>query len=98
MGRILYNAVLSVVRKDVKRARKMPDGVEKENLLKSVMSVEKMMTTSSLRSMTMSAGTQFPYNFAEGFMHLSNWHLIKGIKAMATKIKAPALPIEKEEK
>ena len=48
--------------------------------------------------MSMTAGKTFPYNFAEGFMNLSNGKLIKGIKCFCTKINASALPKDKEEK
>ena len=99
MGKILFNAVLSVARKDLKAAKKMPEGPEKDNKIKGAYFLEKILVTNSLRSMSMSSSGAMPYNFAEGFRDLSNGHLIKGIKDFTKKIKAPALPIDnKEEK
>ena len=50
--------------------------------------------SNSIRTLSMSGGAAFPYNFAEGFRDLSNGHIIRGIKDFARKIKAPALPNE----
>ena len=94
MGRILYNSVLSVAKKEMKQALKMPDGIEKENKIKGALFLERILNTNSIRTLSMSGGTGFPYNFAEGFRDLSNGHILKGIKDFTTKIKAPALPTE----
>ena len=96
MGRILYNAVINVPKKELKKAMRMPESIEKENMIKGALSLHKMLETNSLITMTMSAGNSFPYNFAEGFMNFSNFHIIKGIKNFTTKIDAPKLPDEEE--
>ena len=44
----------------------------------------------------MCAGDQMPYNFAEGFVELTNGHVFKGIGCFLEKIKVPKLP--KDEK
>ncbi len=99
MGRILLNAVLSVPRKQIKKAKKMPEGLERDNEIKGAQAIEKMLTTSSIMTLSMASSGAFPYNFAEGFRELSNGHLFRGIKCFTKKIKAPALPIDiKEEK
>lgn len=54
--------------------------------------------SNSIITMSMSAGTNCPYNFAQGFVNMANGHLFKGIKCFCTKIKVPKLPKEKEEK
>ena len=92
MGKILYSAVLSVARKQMKEALKMPEGKERENKIKGAHFMERVLNSNSLMSMTMCAGDRCPYNFAQGFMNLANGHLIKGIKCFCTKIKAPELP------
>ena len=94
MGRILYNSVLSVAKKDMKQALKMTDSIEKENKIKGALFLERILNTNSIRTLSMSGGTGFPYNLAEGFRDLSNGHILKGIKDFTTKIKAPALPTE----
>lgn len=98
MGKILFNAVVSVARKDFKEAKKMPEGTEKENKIKGAMFLERILVSNSLRSMSMSSSGAMPYNFAEGFRDLSNGHLLRGIKDFTSKIKAPNLPSDKEGK
>ena len=98
MGRILFNAVLGVARKQMKEAQKLPEGTEKDNKMKGAMFMRRILESNSIVCMSMSAGKSMPYNFAMGFVHLANGHLIKGIKCFCTKIKVPALPKDKEEK
>ena len=74
----------------------MPDGKEKDNAIKGAYFMEKIIVSNSLRSMSMSAGTQFPYNLAEGFALMTNRHFFKGLGKILTPVKAPKLP--KEEK
>ncbi len=97
MGRILFNAVLSVANKDMKKAKKMKEGVEKENKIKGALFLRRILESNSIITMSMSAGNSFPYNFAKGFVDLANGHLIKGIKDFCSPIKVADLP-EKERK
>ena len=94
MGRILFNSVLSVARKQMKKAEKMPDGPDKENARKGAVFLKRILESNSLRSMSMSAGKSFPWNFAKGFVNLANGHLIKGAKAFLSPVKVPKLPKE----
>ncbi|MBR3099347.1 MAG: glycoside hydrolase family 3 C-terminal domain-containing protein [Clostridia bacterium] len=94
MGRILFNAVLSAAHKQMKQAEKMPDGPEKDNTRKGALFLKRILESNSLRSMSMSAGKSFPWNFAEGFVNLANGRLIKGAKAFLSPIKTPTLPKE----
>ena len=96
MGRIFYNSVMSVVRKQMKKAEKMPDGPEKDNAIKGAYFMERVMLTNSLRSMSMSAGKLFPYNLAEGFVEMTNRRFFKGLRKILTPIKAPKLPKEEQ--
>ena len=96
MGRILKSAVLGVAKKQLKQAKKLPAGAERDNKVKGALFLHSVLVNNTLISMSMCAGKSMPYNFAEGFVELSNGHLIKGIKRFAAKIEAPKLP--KEEK
>lgn len=98
MGKNLYNAVLSVAKKDMKKAKKLPEGAERDNKIKGAMFLKRILESNSIITMSMSAGTNCPYNFAQGFVNMANGHLFKGIKCFCTKIKVPKLPKEKEEK
>lgn len=94
MGRILFNAVLSVADKQAKAAEKLPDGPEKENKRKGAQFLRRILESNSPRSMSMTAGKSMPYNFAEGFVELANGHLIRGARCFTRRIKVPKLPKE----
>ena len=94
MGRILFNAVLGVAKKDMKKAKKLPEGQERDNKIKGAMFLKRILESNSIISMSMCAGKSCPYNFAQGFVELSNGHLCKGIKRFCAKIKVPKLPKE----
>ena len=98
MGRVFYNAVMSVAHKQMKKAKRMPDGPEKDNAIKGALFMERVMETNSLRSMSMSAGKLFPYNLAEGFVEMTNGHFFKGLGKIMTPIKVPKLPKEETTK
>lgn len=92
MGRILFNAVLSVANKQMKEAQNLPESTERDNKIKGALFLKRILESNSLRSMSMSAGKSMPYNFANGFMELANGHIFKGAKCFLTPIKAPVLP------
>ena len=92
MGKILYNVVLSVAKKDMKKAKKLPEGIERDNKIKGAMFLKRILESNSVVTMSMSAGKSFPYNFATGLINLSNGRIIRGIKDMCSPIKVPALP------
>ncbi len=96
MGRILYNAVLSVVKKQMKQAQKLPEGPERDNAIKGAYFMKRIMDSNSLRSLSMCAGNRMPYNFAQVFAELTNGHLIKGIRCFMKKIDVPKLPKEEQ--
>lgn len=98
LGRVLYNAVLGVSKKDLKKAKKLPEGIERDNRIKSAIFLKRILDSNSLISLSMSAGKSMPYNFAQGFANLANGNLIKGIRCFCTKIKVPKLPKDKEDK
>ena len=98
MGKILFDAVLSVAKKDMKKAKKLPEGAERDNKIKGAIFLKRILESNSIITMSMSAGNSCPYHFAQGMVHLANGHLIKGIKSLMTPIKVPKLPKDEEEK
>ena len=96
LGRILYNAVLGMAKRDMKRAKKLPEGAERDNKIKGAIFLRRIFESNTLIAMTMCAGKRFPYNFVEGFVHFANGHIFKGIKCFCKKIKAPKLPKDKK--
>lgn len=99
-GKILYNAVLSVSKKDMKNALKLPEGSERDNKIKGAMFLKRILESNSIITMSMSAGKSCPYHFAQGFVDLANGRIIKGIKDFCSPVKTAALPKneDKEEK
>lgn len=97
MGRILNKAVLGVADRQAKEAEKLPDGPEKDNKRKGALFLKRILESNSPRSMSMTAGSSLPYNFAQGFVELTNGHLLRGAKCFLTKIKVPPLPKDKKE-
>ena len=95
LGRILFSAVLSVADKQAKEAQKLPEGPEKDNKCKGAFFLRRILESNSPRSMSMTAGKSMPYNFAQGFVELTNGHLLKGARCFMTKIDVPKLPKEK---
>ena len=94
MGRILYGAVLATADKQEKEAAGLPAGPEKDNKIKGARFLRRILESNSPRTLSMSAGKSLPYNFAEGFVELTNGHLLRGARCFMRKIKVPKLPKE----
>ncbi len=96
MGRMLYRFLLSIAGKmerDTRRkTRDLPDGPEKDNMQKGAFFLRKVIENNSPRSLSMSAGSKLPYNFAQGFVELTNGHFFRGIACFLKRIKVPKLP------
>lgn len=95
-GKILHAAVLGVANGQLKKAKKQPEGPERDNKIKGAVFLIRILESNSLLSMSMSAGKMFPYNVAQGFVELSNGHFFKGIGCFCKKIKVPKLPKDEE--
>ena len=98
MGKILFGAVLSVAKKDMKKAKRLPEGQERDNKIKGAIFLKRILESNSIITMSMSAGKSCPYNFAKGFVDMANGHIFKGIKDFCNPIKAPDLPKDKIDK
>lgn len=98
MGKIMFNAVLSVAKKDMKNARKLPEGAERDNKIKGAMFLKRILESNSIITMSMSAGKSCPYHFAKGFVDLANGRIIKGIKDFCSPVKTAALPKNKTDR
>ncbi len=87
MGRILYNAVCGVAKKQLKKAKKLPAGPERDNRIKGAIFLQRIFDTNCVRTLSLSAGKSMPWNIAEGFVLLGNGHFIRGIAAMCKSYK-----------
>ena len=82
----------------MKKAKKLPEGVERDNKIKGALMLARVLNSNSLVTMSMCAGESCPYNMAEAFAHLANGKIIKGIKRICSAVNAPMLPKKKENK
>ncbi len=87
MGRILYNAVCGVAKKQLKKAKKLPAGPERDNWIKGAIFLQRIFDTNCVRTLSLSAGKSMPWNIAEGFVQLVNGHFFRGIAAMCKSYK-----------
>lgn len=87
MGRILYNAVCGVAKKQLKKAKKLPAGPERDNRIKGAIFLQRIFDTNCVRTLSLSAGKSMPWNIAEGFVLLGNGHFFRGIAAMCKSYK-----------
>ena len=85
-----------LTKKAEKKARKLPEGPERDNALKGAVFMKRILDTNSPRSLSMCGGAMMPFNFAKGFVELANGHLLKGIGSFMKKIKVPKLPKEEQ--
>lgn len=90
-GKILFNAIVGIPKRQIRRAQKMPEGVEKETKIKGAMFLLKILESGCLRSMSMSS-TLLPYNVAEGLKELSNGHIFRAIARFCSRIRVKKLP------
>lgn len=97
LGKILFATVLSVAKIDMIKAKRLPEGPERDNKIKGAIFLKRILESNSIITMSMSAGKSCPYNFAKGFVDMANGHIIKGIKDFCTPIKAPELPKDKKD-
>ena len=91
-GWLLYTAVMAVINSDFRKAKRMPDSLERDTRLKNAYFVVRMMPSNSIRSMCMSSSGRFSYNTAVGFVEIANGHLIRGLKFILKKEKVLPLP------
>ncbi len=87
LGKLLFKAVLSIPNKQLRKAKRLPKGKEKDNKIKGAIFLKRVLESNTLNCMSMAEGRRFPYNFAEGFMHLANGRVLKGIASFCKKIK-----------
>lgn len=92
MGKILFHSVLSVASMQMHKAKKLPEGSERDNKIKGALFLKRILESNSVLTMSMSGGKSLPYNLANAFVEMTNGHLIKGIRCILHPIKVPKLP------
>ena len=68
MGRILYNAVCGAAKKQLKKAKKLPAGLKRDNHIKGAIFMQRIFDTNCVRTLSLSAGKSMQWNLAEGLV------------------------------
>ena len=84
-GRLLYGAICGVAARQLKRARRLPPGAERDNRIKGAVFLQRIFDTNCLRTLSFSAGSSMPWNIAQGMLLLGNGHLLRGVAAMCRR-------------
>lgn len=92
LGWIIRRAMLGVIKKQLRAAKKKPKGIERDNCIKAAKFLALTMDSNCMRGVSMCAAEKLPYNTAEGLVAISNGHIIKGLRKIKSKIIVPPLP------
>lgn len=96
-GKIIYSAVMSMPKKQLKKALKMPPGAERDNAVKGAEFLRRVLESGCLRSMSMSS-PRLPYNIAKGIAKIVNGHILGGLICVCSPIRVPKLPKNSKKK
>lgn len=94
MGRLIFSGIMLIPRSELKKAKRLPEGKERDNAIKGAVFKRRAMQSGSILTNSMCSSGQFPYNLAVGLVHMANGKIFKGLGAMMKKIDAPKLPKE----
>ena len=71
LGRALHSLIMSVPKRRLRRAAKMPEGEQRDHAIKGALFLERIFRTNSLRSMSMSSGGLLPLPLAAFIIRLA---------------------------
>lgn len=80
LGALFLSGVTAAVRRDLRKAERLPDSLERDARVKNTHFLVRMMPNMSLRSMVMASSGAFPYRVAEGLVDLASWHPIRALR------------------
>jgi beta-glucosidase len=85
LGAIFLGALTATVRRDLRKAQRLPDSLERDARVKNTHFLLRMMPTMSLRAMAMASSGMFPYRVATGLVALSAWHPLRALRRIGPK-------------
>ncbi len=85
MGKIFRASVLYVGKKQIKKAKRIKDPIQKSRQMKAGVFVKKLMPVNTLRSLCFSSSGNLKYNIALGLLEMINGHYLKGLKYIIKK-------------
>lgn len=84
MGRRIYRLAMALASWGWRRARKLPDSLERDSRLKNAYFMMKMTPSNSMRCICMSSGGRFPYRLAAFAVELAGGHGLRALRALLT--------------
>lgn len=80
LGAIFLAAVTATIRRDLRKAQRLPDSLERDARVKNTHFLLRMMPTMSPRAMAMASSGLFPYRVAQALADISAWHPVRGLR------------------
>lgn len=97
-GRMLYRGILKIIEKEGQPIAEMPDGPEKETLLRAQKFTMAFIPGTSPRSMVQSGGGRIQMNVGRAMPLIANGQLLPALRMILRKETRIPLPCETEEK
>ena len=94
MGRLLYNGFMKGIGGNQKKLDAMPEGTEKNEMIKNQQFVMNLIPRNCTRALIQSGGGRIQMNMARAIVEIANGHLIRGIKEISKKDEPLPLPCE----
>ena len=82
LGWLLFTAVMHILRRDYKRAQRMPDSLERDARVKSSYFIATMLPYQSLRSISMSSSGQLQYGAAVALFDIMTGHPLRALRRL----------------
>lgn len=95
MGRMLYNGFMKGVGGNQKKLDAMPEGAERDEMIKNQQFVMNLIPRNCTRALIQSGGGRMQMNMARAIVEIANGHIIRGMKE-AMKKDTP-LPCESQD-
>ena len=84
------------VNRQMRGAKRMPDGAEKDNKTKGAIFFRRVIESNSILAMSMCAANVFPYNYAQAIVHFVNGKPIRALGCFLKRIRVPKHPKQKQ--
>lgn len=97
MGRILYNSFIKGVGGNQKKLDAMPEGTEKDEMIKNQQFVMNLIPRNCTRALIQSGGGRMQMNMARAIVEIANGHIIRGMKEAMKKDVPLPLPCETQD-
>jgi len=97
MGRVLYNGFMKGVGGNQKKLDAMPEGTEKDEMVKNQQFVMNLIPRNCTRALIQSGGGRMQMNMARAIVEIANGHIIRGMKEVMKKDVPLPLPCESQD-